>query len=318
MRATILLLLAFTLSGINAFGQKTKVKNKDIYPNKYTLEKAMEFEKKGEYEIAIWFYINIFPENKTNVIESVKNLAAKLDSVDMNMLIKKSFSIYSTFDPTITTFKNGMPNIDTIKLKIKGAWGDELSMKITEEGQPLSSASEYSIRSIERYKAKDYIGAIEDLDKAIEMKPSGEYYYNRAFTKSMINEYESAIKDFDKAIELKYKLAQAYFERGFCKDMTDNLKGAIADYTQAIDLNKDFSDAYNNRGFVYYKQKDFKNALNDFDEAIKLKSNYAIAYLNRGHTKIELKDIEGACTDLQKALDLGNKEAQIYISKYCK
>ena len=122
------LLLAFNIT----FAQ-TKKDDNEVYPDKYTFDKAKEFEQKGEYEKAIWFYINLFPDNKPQVVETVKTLATKLDTVDMPMLIKKSFALYGTFDPAITTFNNGTPTMNMGKLKEKGAWGDELCMKITDK-----------------------------------------------------------------------------------------------------------------------------------------------------------------------------------------
>ncbi|MCZ2357677.1 MAG: tetratricopeptide repeat protein [Bacteroidia bacterium] len=317
MKHTTLLLTALLLTCNLSFGQTTK-DDKEMYPDKYTFEKAKEFETKGEYEKAIWFYINLFPDNKEQVIETVKTLATKLDTVDMPMLIKKSFALYGTFDPAITTFNNGAPNMDMGKLKKKGAWGDELCMKITDPNKPLSSATEYNLRSIEKVKAKDFQGAIEDLNKAIELEPKGQFYFNRAYTKSLMEDFKGAIEDFNKTIELKYRLAEAYFERGYCKDMTSDFEGAISDYTNAIATNKEYPDAYNNRAFVYYKQKKYKEALKDFDKAIKLKDDNVGAYVNRGFVKKDMDDLKGACSDWQKAVELGYSDAQNFLNEYCK
>lgn len=320
MKPILLFFLAYTLLCNPCLGQTDVVL--ETYPDKYTFEKARDFEQRENYEKAVWFYINLFPENKTKVAFLVQTLETtlqqKIDSFDMKLFIQKAFAIYSTFDPAIVTIENGMPVMDLDKLKSKGILADELSVKVAELNKPLSSASDYNLRSMERYKSKDYQGTINDLNLAIKIAPSGEYFYNRAFTKSMMDDYKNAATDYDKVIELKYKLPEAFFERGFCKDKTGNLEGAITDYTNALALKSDYSDAYNNRGFIFYKQKNYKKAIDDFNKAIKLKGDYKVAYVNRGFAKKDSKDFKGACRDWQKALELGYAEAKNLIEKYCK
>ena len=310
--------MTIILTANSIFAQTTEAEKKELYPDKYTFEKAVDFQNKGEYEKAIWFYINLFPDNKIQVIEIVKALETKLDTIDMGVFIKKSFALYGTFDPAITSFDNGAPNMDMGKLKLKGAWGDELIQKISDPNKPLTSASEYNFRGLDKAKAGKFKEAIEDFDKAIEIKPTGQIYYNRAFSKSMVEDFDGAILDFDKTIEFKYRLAEAYFERGYCKDQINNPDGAIDDYTKAIENNKEYADAYNNRAFTKLKQKDYKAAIKDFDKAIKIKPDFVGAYVNRGFAKKESGDKSGACKDWEKAVDFGFKQAQQFINENCK
>lgn len=320
MKPFYLFLLAFTFISNICFGQTDVVK--ETYPDTYTFEKAKDFEEREDYEKAVWFYINLFPQNKTKTAFLVQTLETtlrpKIDSFDIKLFIQKAFAIYSTFDPQIVTIEDGMPIMDLDKLKTKGMMGDELSAKVSFLDKPLYSASGYNLRSMERYKSGDYKGALNDLNLAINLEPMGEYYYNRAFTKSMIDDYKNAVLDYDKAIELRYKMAESFFERAFCKDKTGNLEGAIADYTSAIVYQNNYVDAFNNRGFIFYKQKEYKKAILDFDEAIRLKNDFKVSYVNRGFAKKDSKDIEGACKDWQKALELGYIDAKNYLEKYCK
>jgi tetratricopeptide (TPR) repeat protein len=317
MKRFNILLVTIILTANIIFAQTTEAEKKELYPYKYTFEKADEFQKKGDYEKAIWFYINLFPDNPTQVIKIVKELATQLDTIDMSKLIKKSFTLYGTFDPAITTLNNGAPNIDMRKLKQKGVWGDELIQKITDQNKPLSSAFEYNTRGLEKAKAGKFKEAIEDFDKAIQLNPTGQIYYNRAYSKSMIKDFRGAIQDYNNTIELEYRLAEAYFERGYCNDQINNTNEAINDYTKAIEINKEYADAYNNRAFTKLKQKDYKAAIKDFDKAIKIKPDFLGAYVNRGFAKKESGDKSGACKDWAKAVDLGYIEANKFIKNNC-
>ena len=300
-----------------SFSQTKEEYSDEIYPAAYSFEKAKEFEQLGEYDKAIWFYINLYPENKPVVIELVNKIADKLDTVDMNMFIKTSFASYITFDPEMATINNGVLNMDMTQLTKKGAWGDELILKISDL-KPLSTAMEYNLRSIERFKVKDYQGSLNDLDIAIDMEPSGQFYFNRGYTKSFMDNCKGAIEDYTKTIELNYRLADAYFERAYCKELINDPENAITDYSSAINIRKDYADAYNNRGFVKYNQKNYKAAIKDFDKAIKIKPDYGSAYFSRGTVKQQLGNQKGACSDWKKAFDLGYSEAKSYLDQYCK
>ena len=317
MKTLQLLLAFFILSYTLVSGQK-KQDTRETDPDKYTFEKAAEFEKKGELDKAVWFYINLYPENKEKVIANMKAFAARHDTLKMDVFIKKSFGIYATFDPAISNMDNGKMNMDMAKLKEKGNWGDELIVKISDPAKPLSTAKEYNLRSLDKSKAKDYKGALDDLNKAIEMEPTGQYYYNRAYTKSMMEDYKGSIEDFNKTIELQYRLASAYYERGYCKDKLNDFEGTIADYTSAINTKANYLDAYNNRAFTYYNHKKYDEALKDYNKVIELDPKYVSAYISRGFLKYSIRDPKGACADWQKAYDLGDTESKTYMDKYCK
>lgn len=54
-----------------------------------------------------------------------------------------------------------------------------------------------------KLQLKDYIGAIADYSKAIELKPdNADAYYNRGNSKILLKDYNGAITDYSKAIEL--------------------------------------------------------------------------------------------------------------------
>ncbi|HEY0031303.1 MAG TPA: tetratricopeptide repeat protein [Bacteroidia bacterium] len=309
-------LLTILFLSVSAFAQKSG-NNADLYPEKYTLSGAEAFQKKGEYGKAAWFYINLYPDNKALVIQLVKKLATKLDTVEMPVLIKRSFVQYGTLDPTLITFDGEAPAVDVVKLKQKGAWADELIDQIGDPTKALSTAEEYNLRALNKTKKGKLAEAIADFDIAIAMAPTGQFYFNRGYAKSLAENFEAAILDYDKTISLKYRMADAYFERGFCNDQSKAYAEAIEDYTKAIEQKKDYAEAYNNRAFVKTKQKNYKEAIQDFDKAIRIKPDFAGAYMNRGFAKNEAGDKSAACSDWKKAVELGLEQASGYIKKNC-
>ena len=317
MKHIVIFIAAVIFASSSVFAQTLDEDKNEVYTDIYSFEKADSFQSDGDYEKAIWFYINLFPNNEARVIQIAQTLASKIDTLDMGLLIKQSLAMYSAFDPAITTFESGVPNMDLEILRVKGSWADELIQKISPAAKSLSSAAEYNFRGLDKAKAGNYREAILDFDQAIEIKPTGQIYYNRAYVKSVLEDFTGAISDFDKTIEYEYRLVEAYFERGYCKDQINDLVGAIADYSKAVETDPNYADAYNNRAFTKYKMEEYEAAINDWDQAIAIDPNFAGAYVSRGFAKGELGDKLGACEDWTKAVELGFSEAKEFLERNC-
>lgn len=141
---------------------------------------------------------------------------------------------------------------------------------------------------------KDYIGAIQDCNRIIELLTSGltlgNAYFFRGLCKYMLGDHKSAIIDFNKNTVLSPNLTyflgyrNVYFFRASAKYSLKNYVGAIDDYNKAIEVDPKDYEAYFNRGLIKY------------------------SYLN--NTK------EG-CLDMSKAGELGSKDAYEFIKDYC-
>jgi tetratricopeptide (TPR) repeat protein len=99
------------------------------------------------------------------------------------------------------------------------------------------SAENLVDRGNDRYEKKDYQGAIEDYDRAIQLKPNYvEAYIDRGWAKGDSGDNQGAISDYTKAIELNPSYADAYNGRGDAKSNLGDNQGAIADYQKAAEL----------------------------------------------------------------------------------
>lgn len=176
------------------------------------------------------------------------------------------------------------------------------------------SASHHFKNGSAKYQLHDYAGAINDLNKAIEIKPNYiEAYYTRAICESKIKKFDKALSDFNKVIELDPTHLDALFNRAYyVKQMTGDFKGAIEDYDHFIELNQigNIAFALNNKGYCKYKLNDLVGGLSDINESIKLQADNAYAFRYRAEVFIALDSLEAACTDLNHSLALG------YSKKY--
>jgi tetratricopeptide (TPR) repeat protein len=152
----------------------------------------------------------------------------------------------------------------------------------------------------------NYRQAIEDYDKAIEIKPGyADAYYNRGLAYNGLGNYRQAIEDYDKAIEIKPGYADAYTNRGAAYNGLGNYRQAIENYGKAIEIKPDFAMAYYNRGNSYTHLGNYKQAIEDFGRAIEIKPGYADAYFNRGLVYLNQGDNISGCRDARKACELG-------------
>src|SRR6185369_11927507 len=90
----------------------------------------------------------------------------------------------------------------------------ELSTENIRVIDPFTSHA-YNNRGLLRYQQGDNLGAIEDFNAAVRIRPSlAAAYLNRAAAYRANGDSQSALQDLDRAIKLKKDFFQAYNNRG--------------------------------------------------------------------------------------------------------
>jgi tetratricopeptide (TPR) repeat protein len=129
-------------------------------------------------------------------------------------------------------------------------------------------------------------------------------------------DYIGALYDFDKAIELDSTWVDSYLQRGEIYEQSDQIDKALSDYNKAVVLDVKNVEAYFKRALFYKRNNKYSEALNDFNAAIDLDPKDPFLYKNRGHLKKENNNKSGACADYRQAELLGLKMTE-EDSKYC-
>jgi tetratricopeptide (TPR) repeat protein len=160
--------------------------------------------------------------------------------------------------------------------------------------------------------------AIEDFNRAIEIKPDFELAYNnKGNAYQGLGNSRQAIEDFNRAIEIKPGYADAYYNRGIAYKGLGNYKQAIEDYGRAIEIKPDFAEAYNNRGAAYNSLENYRQSIEDFNRVIKINPDYAAAYNNRGNAYKGLGNYKQAIRDLNRAIEIKPGFADAYNNRAC-
>jgi tetratricopeptide (TPR) repeat protein len=173
----------------------------------------------------------------------------------------------------------------------------------------------------------DYIRAIDDLNKALNLEPLKQaLYFDRGICYDKLGKYREAEHDYSQAIELCPNSCFPYLARGECRWKLRDYDGAIKDLDLAESLlphqpwesfppeitrSNELAEICYWRGCARYFKGDFKTASVDFNISIQSRPNWPDPYLMRAASFQELKLDALAIDDLTVVLKV-NPTASIF------
>lgn len=171
----------------------------------------------------------------------------------------------------------------------------------------------YLYRGYSYYAIGDQTSALQDLNRFINSDSSSPFAFStRALVRYQIKDFIGALSDFNKEIEL-HPSSTAYYHRGLVKSALGDYYGTLQDYTSSIELEPSYSMAYNNRGWAHFEHKEYSKAMTDLNKAIVLDPQNWVAFDSRADTKFAQGDLAGCIKDCQTALSLNPKLANSYF-----
>jgi tetratricopeptide (TPR) repeat protein len=180
----------------------------------------------------------------------------------------------------------------------------------------LNPSHELALNNLLSSQEKTAAGASR-MDELIEANPSLPYpYAERAFERMETKNWKGALEDYNKAIEIDSTNEEYVLNRGLVKEKLKDFAGAYEDYSKAIVFKPDYEKAWLNRGNLLSRQNKLKEAIEDYTIAIFYFSEFAAAYYNRGIAYHRLKQDDKACSDIRKAETLGIT-VEPSLSKLC-
>lgn len=162
----------------------------------------------------------------------------------------------------------------------------------------------YINRGADKHELKDYMGAIEDCNMALQIDSSLMYgYINRAGNKYAIEDYEEALKDYNTALNIylfrtkksritlpsgtaifplknpaitnddlmeepQYQIVQILIDRGQAYYQMDSLNLALNDFTVCIEEQFCLSFCFYWRACIYYKMGEINKAYDDLHKVL--------------------------------------------------
>jgi Flp pilus assembly protein TadD len=216
-----------------------------------------------------------------------------------------------------TGFNVGIP-IDSF-LALAKKMGVPLSQSVAAAPPPNTApkADDFLASAAQKYRNRDYRGALAEYDRVIQLQPNTSPAYNyRGVLKVKIQDFEGGLADYNRAIQIDANYGEAYSNRGNLKaNKLQDLPGAMADYDLAIELNPKYAPAYTYRGRLRLKNMDANGGLADYNRAIKIDPNESTYYSYRAFLKILTGDRPGALTDFNRSIELNPSDASTYFKR---
>jgi tetratricopeptide (TPR) repeat protein len=184
----------------------------------------------------------------------------------------------------------------------------KLTQKENDENYYIKIAMSYLLDK------KEYIKAIEILDKAIILYPkNSDFYIIRGNAYHRLKQYQKAIENYTKSISLnsQYENAPIYTLRGRSYSELNQYEKAIADYTKSISFNPKNPDNYYLRGYAYHMLKQYQKAIVDQTKSISFNPKNPDNYYWRGYAYNALGDYQKAKLDLIKVSELFKETGDI-------
>jgi len=179
-----------------------------------------------------------------------------------------------------------------------------------------SNADIYFTRALEFTSVKDYIGALEDLNKAIELRPN---FMLAIFARANVEFKLLSKTDTNAPNEIRESnLLSSNFKIIESNKFNFTLDMIVMDYEKVIEFNPDFSLAYYNKANILCAKKDFKSAILSYTRSIEIDPYLAEAYFNRGLTYLYTGDDAKGLSDLSKSGELGIYKAYNLIQRFKK
>jgi tetratricopeptide (TPR) repeat protein len=185
----------------------------------------------------------------------------------------------------------------------------------------------YCIRGLQKSNKGKPQEAIDDYNKAIQLKPTwAEAYNSRGLAHLQLNNATNAITDFSKAIAAeprKLQSAKSYMNRGLAYEQLGDHQSAALDFDKATLLNPNFSEDVKTIKATIDKNKNVPSVttktptqlIEECSNAILKTPAIAELYDERGRAYYELNNFESALLDYNKAIELKPEWAEAYNSR---
>ncbi|WP_320664884.1 tetratricopeptide repeat protein [Prochlorococcus sp. MIT 1223] len=235
-----------------------------------------------------------------------------------------------TFRFALGDYKGSVKEFNDAKeIYLKDSWGEasaseidkaiDMIIKLKDEKEDFKESTTYYWRGKIMFELGQYVSAIQNFTKAIELNPdSPNAYFSRGITKNSfdIPDIKGAIEDYNKAIDLNSNQYDAYYKRAICRSDIGDLKGSISDLNICIENSNDDPVFYFNRGLLHARDNNIDDFFKDLliakslkdEDDYSLKIHKLIAY-----KKSELNDHQGAIEDYTKAISVNRKDCSSYV-----
>lgn len=129
-------------------------------------------------------------------------------------------------------------------------------------------------------KLKDFKSAKIAYEKALDISPQEDYFYNLGEVLVELEDWDRAINNFNQVLKTDSNDSNAYFNIGYCFYKKNDKKNAIDNLQKAVDLNPKDIYALFYLGSIYQEEGLTNFAQENYRKILEISPDYSWAYYN--------------------------------------
>jgi tetratricopeptide (TPR) repeat protein/Zn-dependent protease len=161
----------------------------------------------------------------------------------------------------------------------------------------------------------EHAKAIADLSEALRRRAAPEYFFLRAQAYAQANQPELTIADCNEVLKHDSGHIEALLCRGLANHHTGNDDAAIADLTNVLQIDPDNLEALTNRAVAWMAKHDDDAAIADCTQALRREPRLTAAYCNRAKAYLRKGLLEEASADCTAAIEIDPRFVLAYINR---
>jgi len=171
------------------------------------------------------------------------------------------------------------------------------------------SSKAYLEMAFSRFNNDDYLGALKEVNRAIEINPTDPKSFDlRGLIKFKMGFIDEALENFNKAIYLNPNKKDYYLNRANVFKIKNQYIELLNDYNKIVSLDPTSYQIILEKGILNIKVRNYDNALSDLNKYILQRDDNPKAYRYRGILYLNSGNFDLACKDLNNALKLGDEK----------
>ena len=192
------------------------------------------------------------------------------------------------------------------------------NLQYLEKYFPEDSELQYNI-GILYEKTKDFESAQKAYQKAIEISPQDDYYYNFGEVLVSLKEWDKAIEAFKTVLKTDPNDGNCYFNLGLCYFNKDEINLATDNFQKAVDLNPQDIFAHFYLGNIYQSSGLTNFAVESYQKVLAISPDYSWAYFNLAAIAFKNENLELAREYLLKTIEYNDSDIEAYklLTKIC-
>jgi tetratricopeptide (TPR) repeat protein len=183
---------------------------------------------------------------------------------------------------------------------------------------PEDAELQYNI-GILHEKSKDFEAAKKSYQKAIELSPQNDFYYNLGEVLVTLKEWNEAIEMFKKVLKTDPIDGNCYFNIGLCYFHLDEINLATDNFQKAVDLNPQDLYAHFYLGNIYQSSGLTNFAADSYNKVLEISPDYSWAYYNLASIAYGNNNLDEARDYLEKTIQYNKNDIEAYklLTKIC-